>query len=129
MIQTFRELTGLTKGSRGSGGAGGAGSGGAGVDGNAADMQGAWKAELERKLGRKALIEQNYQERQADLARWAGEVNSCRVDTLQELQGFVEKMEGNLRSLVDEQAVLRLMGDEWPHKRYDDMLAAVKECR
>lgn len=126
LIDLFRALTGLSKG----GGPGGAGS--AGVDAtaavaDAASQQGAWKAELERKLGRKALIAQNYQERRADLLAWAAEVNRFQAGSVLELQGFVDGMEGRLKTLVDEQAVLKLMGGEWPERRYDDFLLAVKE--
>jgi hypothetical protein len=93
----------------------------------AADNQGAWKAELEAKLGRKALIEQDYQRKREDLLNWAGEVKRFQAGSMQELQGFVDHMEARLKTLVDEQAVLKLMGEEWPERRYDDFLVAVKE--
>jgi hypothetical protein len=124
LIDLFRVLTGLSKGS---GAAGAAGTAAADAAADAADQQGAWKAELERKLGRKALIQQNYQERREDLLTWAAEVNRFKADGMQQLQGFVDSMEGRLKTLVDEQAVLKLMGEEWPERRYDDFLLAVKE--
>lgn len=126
LIDLFRVLTGLSKGG-GPGGAGSAGVDAAAAAADAASQQGAWKAELERKLGRKALIQQNYQERRDDLLAWAAEVNRFQAGSMLDLQGFVDDMEGRLKTLVDEQAVLKLMGEEWPERRYDDFLLAVKE--
>lgn len=45
---------------------------------------------------------------------------------MQELQGTVDRLEGNLSTLVDQQAVLELMGEDWPERRYNNLLEAVK---
>jgi hypothetical protein len=114
----FRQLTGLSKGSTGA----------AVQDTGAAKADdGAWKAELEAKLGRKKLLEQDFQLRQKDLSVWAGEVKGFQAGSMQELQGFVDGMEARLKTLVDEQAVLKMMGEDWPEARYDDFLVACKE--
>jgi len=119
LIMIFRVMTGLTKQD-----------GGPAVVVDAAAEQDAranLKAELEKKLGRQAIIQQNYEERRKDLLVWAAEVKRFSAGSMQQLQGFVDGMEANLRTLVDEQAVLKLMGEDWPEKRYDDFLLACKE--
>lgn len=121
----FRVMTGLARQQAGGGQAGACG----GVDAAAAaaDARANLNAELEKKLGRPELIRKNFQERQPDLLQWAGEVKRFKAGSMQELQGFVNDTEAKLKTLVDEQAVLKLMGEDWPEDRYDNFLLACKE--
>jgi hypothetical protein len=113
LIDLFRSLAGLSKGS----------AGGAAVAKSAgeADARGALKAELEQKLGRNALIQKEYQEKRKDLLIWAGEVKRFKAGSMHELLGFIQRMDENLGTLTEQLDVLKLMGDEWPEGRYDDM--------
>lgn len=108
-------MAGLAKDSAGAGAA-------VGKSGGEADARGALKAELEQKLGRNAQIEKDYQERRKDLLIWAGEVKRFKAGSMQELQEFITRMDVNLGTLFDGgRDVLKLMGEEWPESRYDDM--------
>jgi hypothetical protein len=113
LIDLFRSLAGLSKGS----------AGGAAVAKSAgeADARGALKAELEQKLGRNAQIEKDYQQRRKDLLIWAGEVKRFKASNMQELQEFINRMDVNLGALFEQRDVLKLMGEDWPEGRYDDM--------